>query len=803
MTTGDIVNKFICTRAYSSCLELSARGSHLGAVHCARRVCVSPSGAGEADIWTAPKDFLASGAGEVDVRMSSDDFFASSAERFDVVIVDGVHRCGQVLRDIDNALGALNPGGIVVVRNCLPTDERMADPEPHRGKWCGDVYRAAAWYFSGSSHLCYTVDADYGCGIIDTACPADRAPAVPSYGSPEGLSYSDFDVDRASLLRVVGEGDVPGLVMRGVRRVQYSGDRPLYVITPTGDRPEGFSLCVDYMNRQTRRPDMWLIVDDGITDAVSSQLSRVTVPYRVIRLPALRDSNTLLRNLGAALAEVPDSACVCVVEDDDWYPADYLATVYPLLLENDFVSIRECHYYHIPTRQYRLMHGTPTNGDGWSGPAIPAIRAWVNSGLASLFDNKFGKCWCGTFARHDAIPGHTVGFGTGRAGVTPSHRIGKNEPGWTPDPAGSKLVEWVGDDAWRYLGSRKKVYVISNVAYDRKDRLQVDKDDILVFLNKAASLDYYEGHEHRYVYRRKPTKEYGEERLCVRNRYVFDAGNLGIPGAFLKSLRAAYDWNYPIEKGKVRSATTGYMVAKYMAYKYPDREVVLVNFGYSVAKSTYRCPWHNWRFEAHDLASFRHVFTTTVRDDGEAQEAMYSPKSRTPEEKRISEIFTQAGSDRMTNHDYAAVFTEQIARLSGKAARIAEVGGMHGSGVKAFMRALPDASVYAVGIGRGDVVEGSTPVFGDGYAVDTWSGLPGDFDLIVDDGTHKLNDIVRGIKAFVPHLAVGGVLLIEDIASDDDAQAILELLPGAVCHRTARISPHDDDRIVAYTRPAS
>lgn len=784
MTTADIVNRFICTRAYRSCLEIGTRGSHLGDVHCARRVCASPAD-----------------ARGVDVRMSSDDFFASTRETFDVIIVDGVHRCGQVLRDIDNALKALNPGGIVVVRNCLPSDEHMASPEPHSGAWCGDVYRAAAWHFAGSPYLCYTVDADYGCGIVDTACAADRA-RIPPFGDPESLTYAEFDRDRKSLLHVVGAQDVPAMVMRGVRRVQYAGDRPLYVITPTGDRPEGFSLCVDYMNRQTRRPDMWLIVDDGTTDAVSSQLSRVTVPYRVIRLPALRGSNTLLRNLGAALAEVPESACVCVVEDDDWYPADYLATVYPLLLENDFVSIRECHYYHVPTRQYRLMHGTPTNGDGWSGPAIPAIRAWVDSGIAPLFDNKFGQFWCGTSARHDAIPGHTVGFGTGRAGVTSSHRIGKNEPGWTPDPAGDKLVEWVGDDAWRYLGSRKKVYVISNVAYDRKDRLQVDKDDILVFLNKAASLDYYEGHEHRYVYRRKPAEEYGEERLCVRNRYVFDAGDLGIPGDFLRALRAAYDWNYPIEEGKVKSATTGYMVAKYMAFKYPDREVVLVNFGYSVAKSTYRCPWHNWRFEAHDLAKFRHVFTTAVRDDGAAQEALYAPKSRTPEEKRVAEIFTQAGSDRMTTHDYASVFAEQIARLSGKAARIAEVGGLHGSGVKAFMRALPGASVYAVGIGRGDVVEGSTPVFGDGYAVDTWSGLPGDFDLIVDDGTHKLKDIVRGIQAFVPHLAVGGVLLIEDIASEDDARAILELLPGSVCRRTARVSPHDDDRIVVYVRPA-
>ena len=786
MTTGDIVNKFICTRAYSSCLEISARGSHLGGVHCARRLCVYPLGAGDAD-----------------VSMSSYDFFASSAARFDVIIIDGVHSCGHVLRDIDNALEALNPGGIVVVRNCLPTDEGMASPKPRSGAWCGDVYRAAAWHFARSPHLCYTVDADYGCGIVDTACAADSLFAAPAYGSPEALTYADFDANRAALLHVVGEQDVPAMVMRGVKRHQYVGDRPMYVITPTGDRPDGFAMCVDYVNRQTKKPDMWLIVDDGRTDAVASQLSRIEVPHKVIRLPPIDGENTLLRNLGAALAEVPDSACVCVVEDDDWYPANYLATVYPLLQENDFVSIRECHYYHVPTRQYRLMHGTPTNGDGWSGPAIPAIRAWVSSGLSSLFDNKFGRCWCGTMARHDAIPGHIVGFGTGRAGVTSSHRINAGENGWDHDPAGDKLREWVGDDVVRYIGERGKVYVISNVDYPREARLAVDEDDILVFLNTARSIDYYDDHENKVIYHRTPGSTYGEERLCVKNRYVFDAGDLGIPSSFIRSLKAGYDWDYPIEKDKVKSATTGYMVAKYMEHIHPDREIVLVNFGYTVAKSTYRCPWHNWVFEAHELAKFRHIFTATVHDEAEENIVPYTPRNRSPDERRVAYAFTLAGSDRMTSHDYAAVFTEQVMRLTGRKSRIAEVGGLAGSGVRGFMKLLPEASVYAVGLRDDAVVAGSESIFGDGYAAGTWNGVPEDFDLIVDDGSHRIKDMLRGIQVFLAHLKAGGVLMFEDVSSEEDVAELLRRLPGAVCHRTAKISPHDDDRIVVYTKPAA
>ena len=171
---------------------------------------------------------------------------------------------------------------------------------------------------------------------------------------------------------------------------------------------------------------------------------------------------------------------------------------------------------------------------------------------------------------------------------------------------------------------RKKVYVISNVAYPISNRLSVDKDDLLVFLNKASSLDYYDDHENRVVYHRSPLESYGAERLCVKNRYVFGADKLGIPNDFIKKLKASYDWNYPIDEGCVKSATTGYMVAKYMEQLYPDREIVLVNFGYSVAKSTYRCPWHNWVFEAKDLARFRHVFTAEVRNDANSSAARQS-----------------------------------------------------------------------------------------------------------------------------------------------------------------------------------
>lgn len=786
MKTIDVVNRFVCTRGYTSCLEITLSSPKVGKVLCGKRVCVSPEG------------------GSDTIHKSSDEFFKSNGDKFDVVIIDGIHSCSQVLRDVDNALKALNDGGMVLVRNCLPTSEHMASVGSHGGAWCGDVYRAAVWHFSTSPFLCYTVDTDYGCGIIDTACKADGRSRL-EYGSPEDLTYAKFDESREFLLRVIPTSDLPSFITKSLVRPDYGNTRPLYVITPTGDRPECFAYCVDYMNRQTKKPDMWLIVDDGRSDAVDSQLNRIEVPYNVIKLPP-EDWNTLLRNMGAALEVVPDSACVCIMEDDDWYPADYLRTLYNLLLDNDFVSPAETRYFHVKTRQYRVLHGPSNHGIGLSGPAIHAFKTWISSNGGKYiggFDGHFGSSWCGTHSIHNLTPGHIVGFGSGRAGITNSHRIHKGNPKWHADDGCRQLALWIGDDAVRYIGedeALKKVYIISNVVYPYDRRMNVNPGDLLVFLNKASSIDYYSDHENKVVYHRSPNESYGPERLCVKNRYVFGAGELGIPDGFIEELKKTYDWDYPIENGKTKCMTTGYMVAKYMAHKYPIREIVLVNFGYAVAKSTYRCPWHNWAFEARELAKFRHVFTADVRSDSDLI-VQYETNRLTPDERRVEEAFTSVGSDRMTTHAYSSVFTPQIIRLEGRESRIAEVGGWRGSGVRAFMKLLPKASVYAVGVKKPFVVDGSKYVFGDGYDSKTWDRLPTDFDLIVDDGTHKLADMKKGIPTFLEHLKSGGVLMIEDVRSEGDVSELLKALPGAVCHRTAKISPHDDDRVLVYVNP--
>ena len=89
------------------------------------------------------------------------------------------------------------------------------------------------------------------------------------------------------------------------------------VITPTGNRPEAFALCREYMERQTRQPDQWIVVDDG-----DEQIKNPT-GFNYIRRQGGEDEHTLRFNLQEALTKVTGDM-VLIMEDDDWYHRDYI-----------------------------------------------------------------------------------------------------------------------------------------------------------------------------------------------------------------------------------------------------------------------------------------------------------------------------------------------------------------------------------------------------------------------------------------------------------------------------------------------
>ena len=76
------------------------------------------------------------------IRKTSDDFFSTNKTKFDLVFIDGLHEYEQVKKDILNSLKFLNPGGIVLVHDCLPESMSKQAVPRYRSIWNGDVWKA-------------------------------------------------------------------------------------------------------------------------------------------------------------------------------------------------------------------------------------------------------------------------------------------------------------------------------------------------------------------------------------------------------------------------------------------------------------------------------------------------------------------------------------------------------------------------------------------------------------------------------------------------------------------------------------
>lgn len=172
----DIINCFVKERGFKSFLEIGTQsGITFRNIQVETKVSVDPD-----------KNTGAT------YHMTSDDYFKKHKTRFDIIFIDGLHEAEQAYRDIMNALKHLNKDGVIVVHDCHPTTEDMQGPYHGQHFWTGDVWKAFMFYRRTSPYRTYTLDHDFGCGVIDTAYAAehDLIKCVPD--NMTELTYDDF-----------------------------------------------------------------------------------------------------------------------------------------------------------------------------------------------------------------------------------------------------------------------------------------------------------------------------------------------------------------------------------------------------------------------------------------------------------------------------------------------------------------------------------------------------------------------------------------------------------------------------------
>jgi Methyltransferase domain len=144
----DLINALVAKNGYKSYLEIGCRDdSTFDVIDVRHKVGVDPASGGT-------------------LRMTSDEFFSQNQETFDIIFIDGLHTYEQVLVDILNSAKVLNPGGVIVMHDCLPTSCYAQYDYQVSLAWNGDVWKSFLHARTLHDLDAATCLIDHGVGVI-------------------------------------------------------------------------------------------------------------------------------------------------------------------------------------------------------------------------------------------------------------------------------------------------------------------------------------------------------------------------------------------------------------------------------------------------------------------------------------------------------------------------------------------------------------------------------------------------------------------------------------------------------------
>ena len=148
----------------------------------------------------------------------------------------------------------------------------------------------------------------------------------------------------------------------------------------------------------------------------------------------------------------------------------------------------------------------------------------------------------------------------------------------------------------------------------------------------------------------------------------------------------------------------------------------------------------------------------------------------------LDELFHYYGSDKANifkktqkqGHGFSEFYTQNLKHLKQREIKILEIGSYAGASASAFVKYFPNSKVYCfdINISKFIYYSKNIHVFGlnikDKKKVEkTLSKINSEsnsnfFDVIIDDGSHYLSDILFSLKTLFRYVKKGGIYIIED-----------------------------------------
>jgi hypothetical protein len=217
----------------------------------------------------------------------------------------------------------------------------------------------------------------------------------------------------------------------------------LFVITPTGGRPEALALLDKYLQRQTNQDFTWVILDDCEPTSPIPERCDIHIDAGWVWDGENTQSISLLRLLNEVGT---DKTIVC--EDDDWYSPEHVQIMSDLLDKADVVGQKPTVYYNIHNRTYKPFYKTNHSclcQTAFKGAAVEHLRTICQENATNI-DVTFWKTWQGSKHLDESMTAVGIKGMKGRGGIGVGHKMQG-----TKDPKGHKLSSLIGDDIKNYL----------------------------------------------------------------------------------------------------------------------------------------------------------------------------------------------------------------------------------------------------------------------------------------------------------------------------------------------------------------
>tara|TARA_B100000035_G_scaffold113198_1_gene96069 strand:- start:153 stop:896 length:744 start_codon:yes stop_codon:yes gene_type:complete len=150
--------------------------------------------------------------------------------------------------------------------------------------------------------------------------------------------------------------------------------------------------------------------------------------------------------------------------------------------------------------------------------------------------------------------------------------------------------------------------------------------------------------------------------------------------------------------------------------------------------------------------------------------------------KNLNDLFYHYGSDKADTfkhsqeqgHGFSKFYEQQLKHLKEKEIKILEVGSYAGASAAAFIKHFANSSVYCFDINISKFIFSSKNIHVYGLDINNEQQLnkilkkikyetnSNFFDIIIDDGSHYLSDILFSFKTLFKYVKKGGFYIIED-----------------------------------------